>query len=131
MTCNVDVAHAYMQKSEHSFGKLVTSFPPTVTWVPGIDSYCQAVRQALLYTEPSHPFLRFIFFFYICVCVFCLYVCLYPMCVPGAQGGQKSIRSPGTRVLSCYVGTKNQTYVLWIPFALFLIIYVVYDKQQY
>lgn len=56
------------------------------------------------------------YIFILCVWAFCLHVCLYIMCVPGATRGQKRVSDPQElklqMLLSCYVSARNQTQVL-------------------
>lgn len=62
-------------------------------------------------------FLRFI----LCVQVLCLHVCLWTIHMQCLWSPEEAVRPPGTRAVipwnmclwACFVGTGNQTWVLW------------------
>lgn len=53
--------------------------------------------------------------FILCVVNIFLHKCLCTMCVFGAHRNQKKtpLRHSYTTIVSCYVGTENQTQVFW------------------
>ena len=73
-------------------------------WAKNLTQGLKLARQVLSHQLNPHYWLFLkegwvIYFYFLCVWVLCLHVCLCTPCMSGAHGSQKKgIRSPGTRV---------------------------------